>query len=157
MKERKKEAPQPPEGGDVNGFTFDLSIRIPSVLYSANPYLYEVLKIRAEKMRAKPTVTEKLLWEKIRNKQLGIKFRQQHVINKFIVDFCSIKSALIIEVDGKIHENQKEADAKRTRILEKEGYRVIRFTNEEIFYEIDTVLKKIKEATQPPEGGGRFY
>ncbi|MCK5153185.1 MAG: endonuclease domain-containing protein [Spirochaetales bacterium] len=168
MKERKEEAPQPPEGGgysvpvaeggDKSGYTFDLSNRIPSVLYSANPYLYKVLKIRAEEMRANPTRTEKILWEKLKNKQIGIKFRQQHVINKFIVDFCSIKSALIIEVDGAIHKNQKEADAERTRILEKEGYKVIRFTNKEIFYEIDTVVKKIREeATQPPKGGGRYH
>lgn len=154
---KEKDAPQPPEGGDESGFTSDLSIRIPSVLHSANPYLYKVLKIRAEEMRAKPTRTEKILWKKIKNKQLGIKFRQQHVINNFIVDFCSIKSALIIEVDGAIHKNQKKADAERTRILEQEGYKVIRFDNKEILYEIDTVLNKIKEATQPPEGEGRSH
>ena len=72
------------------------------------------------------------------------------------MDFCSIKSALIIEVDGVIHRSQKEADAERTRILEKEGYRVIRFTNKEIIYDINTVLNKIKEATQPPEGEENF-
>ncbi len=158
MKERKEEASQPPEGGGESGYAFDLSVRFPSVLYSANPYLYKVLKTRAEDMRANPTKAEKVLWEKIKNKQLGIKFRQQHIINIFIVDFCSIKSALIIEVDGAIHKNQKEADAERTRILEKEGYKVIRFNNKEILYEIDTVLNKIKEAcSQPSKGGEKTF
>ncbi len=167
----KEEAPQPPEGGakscqrseggDPNKFPSgnlwaDLSVSIPSVLHSANLLLYKELKVKAEEMRAMPTETEKLLWEKLRNKQLGIKFRQQHVINKFIVDFCSIKSALIIEVDGKIHINQKEADTERTRILEQEGYKVIRFTNKEILNNINKVLNKIKEASQPPKGGEKI-
>ena len=91
---------------------------------------------------------EEILWKKLRYKQLGIKFRQQHIINKFIVDFCSIEKALIIEVDGKIHEQQKEADAQRSKILEKEGYRVIRFTNEEVINNIDFVIYRIKEALQ---------
>ncbi len=151
------EAPQPPEGGDKTSCVSDLSIRIPSVLHSANPFLYKELEIKAEGMRANPTETEKLLWEKLRNKQLGIKFRQQYVINKFIVDFCSIKSALIIEVDGKIHINQKEADAERTIILEQEGYKVIRFNNKEILNDIDKVLNKIKEACpQPPKGEDKY-
>lgn len=146
-------APQPPEGGDKSAHLSDSSVRIPSVLHSANPYLYKELKIKAEEMRANPTDAEKLLWEKLKNKQLGIKFRQQHIINKFIVDFCSIKSALIIEVDGKIHNTQIEADAERTGILEQEGYKVIRFTNNEIYNDIDKVLNKIKEAARPPKGG----
>jgi type I restriction-modification system DNA methylase subunit len=148
-------APQPPEGGVKSTQISDLKVRIPSVLYSANPSLYEELKIKAEEMRAKPTESEKVLWEKLRNSQLGIKFRQQHIINKFIVDFCSIKSALIVEVDGEIHNNQIEADAERTRILKQEGYKVIRFSNNEVLNNIDKVLNRIKEASQPPKGGER--
>ncbi len=129
----------------------------PSVLKSAKPRLYEKLENMAIDMRNNPTVAEKLLWEKLRNKQLGIKFRQQHVIDKFIVDFCSIKSALIIEVDGQIHDDQKESDEKRTQILENQGYTVIRFKNEEILNDIDRVLSVIvliaQKAPQPPEGG----
>ena len=153
-----REAPQPPEGGDKSSQVSDLSVRIPSVLHSANPSLYKELKIKAEEMRANPTEAEKLLWKKLRNKQLGIKFRQQHVINKLIVDFCSIKSALVVEVDGKIHKNKIEADAERTGILEQEGYKVIRFSNNEVQNDINSVLNKIKETSrhappQPPEGG----
>jgi len=127
--------------------------------------LYKKLEERAKAMRANPTEAEKLLWEKLRNKQLGVKFRQQHVINKFIVDFCSIQSALIIEVDGKIHDRQIEEDSERTKILEHEGYSVIRFSNDEILNDIEKVVSTIKkqiekspsEAPIPPLGGWGAY
>ncbi len=138
-----RNAPQPHKGG----------VKMPSVLKSSNPALYKELSDRAKKMRANPTKAEEVLWDKLRNKKLGIKFRQQHIINKFIVDFCSIEKALIIEVDGQIHENQKEADDNRTKILKKEGYRVIRFTNDEIYNDVDTIVLKIKnEITKAPSG-----
>lgn len=127
-------APQPPEGG----------VKTPSVLKSANPALYAKLSVRAKQMRANPTNTEKILWDKLKNKQLGVKFRQQHIVNKFIVDFCSIEKALIIEVDGKIHEKQKEADKQRTKILENEGYKIVRYTNDDVINNINDVIAKIK-------------
>ena len=129
-----RNAPQPPKGG----------VKKPSVLQSANPRLYAELSVREKQMRGNPTNAEKILWDKLNNKQLGVKFRQQHIVNKFIVDFCSIEKALIIEVDGEIHEKQKEADKQRTKILENEGYTVIRFTNEEVLNSLDSVLSKIK-------------
>ena len=143
-----RNAPQPPKGG----------AKTPSVLKSATPRLYAELSVRAKQMRGNPTNAEKILWDKLNNKQLGVKFRQQHIINKFIVDFCSIEKALIIEVDGEIHEKQKEADEQRTKILENEGYTVIRFTNEEVLNSLDSVLSKIKNvasqpAPQSPKGG----
>ena len=105
-------------------------------------------------MRTNPTKAEKILWDKLSNKQLGMKFRQQHIVNKFVVDFCSIEKGLIIEVDGEIHEKQKEADEQRTKILENEGYAVIRFTNEEVLNNLNFVLTKIKNVTsQPPKWG----
>ena len=155
---RNAQAPRPPKGGGRDSQTNpEGGERSPSVLYSADTALYEELELKAKEMRANPTDAEKLLWNKLRNKQLGIKFRQQHVINKFIADFCSIESALIIEVDGEIHDEFKEADAERTRILESEGYKIIRFKNEEIFNNVDNVLDKMKVASdrapRPPEGG----
>ncbi|MBI9099626.1 MAG: endonuclease domain-containing protein [Spirochaetaceae bacterium] len=128
----------------------DDAIASPSVLCSSNPGLYEKLEYAAIDMRKNPTVAERLLWEKLRNKQLGIKFRQQHVIEKFIVDFCSIKSSLIIEVDGNIHDDQKEYDEDRTRILESQGYTVIRFKNVEVLKDIDDVLLRINAALKSP-------
>jgi very-short-patch-repair endonuclease len=116
------------------------------VLHSADPALYKMLEQKAKDMRANPTKAEKRLWEKLNNKQLGVKFRQQHVVNKFIVDFCSIKKALIIEVDGEIHNSQQEADTERTAILKNEGYSVIRFTNDEVLNNIEDVLSAIQKA-----------
>src|SRR6056297_1577032 len=102
-----RNAPQPPKGG----------MKSPSVLKSSNSALYGELSRRAKEMRKNPTKAERILWERLRNKQLGPKFRQQHIVNKFIVDFCSIEKALVIEVDGDIHDKQKEADEQRRKIL----------------------------------------
>ena len=104
---------------------------------------------RAKEMRANPTQAEAALWSQLRNKNLESKFRQQHLIADYIVDFVCLSKKLIIEVDGKIHDSQIEEDAKRTEILENNGYKVIRFKNEEVLGNIDHVLEKIiKELTQ---------
>ncbi|MCG8568921.1 MAG: N-6 DNA methylase [Spirochaetes bacterium] len=138
-----RNTPRPPEGGKKK----------PSVLHSADPALYRQLEQKAKEMRANPTQAEGLLWNKLKNKQLGVKFRQQHVINKFIVDFCSIEKALIIEIDGEIHNNQKEKDEERTRILQEEGYIVIRYTNNEILSDLDSVISSIqKQLSKSPLG-----
>ncbi len=146
-----REVPQPPKGGDGRVQPpegCEEGRKTPSVLSSANIKLYKELEIKAKEMRNNPTRAEKALWGHLRNKKLGVKFRQQHVVNKFIVDFCCIEKALIIEVDGEIHKNQKEADAQRTKILEQEGYRIIRFTNEEVFNNLDSVISKINTEIQ---------
>ncbi len=95
---------------------------------------------------------EKLLWEKIRGKQLnGIKFRRQHSIGCFIVDFYCSEYRLIIEVDGTIHNRTdiKEYDEERTEYIENFGMKVIRFTNEEVLKNIEEVLDKIATSFQP--------
>ena len=104
---------------------------------------------RAKEMRANPTQAEAALWEQLRNKNLDAKFRQQHLIGDYIVDFVCLRRRLIIEVDGEIHESQVEEDAKRTEILENDYFKVIRFKNEEVLADIDSVLEKIsKELSQ---------
>ncbi|WP_346883209.1 DUF559 domain-containing protein [uncultured Algibacter sp.] len=104
---------------------------------------------RAKEMRANPTKAEAVLWEALRNKKLNAKFRQQHLIGDYIVDFVCLDKKLIIEVDGKIHDSQVEADAKRTEILENDYFKVIRFKNEEVLDNINVVLEKIsKELSQ---------
>ncbi len=102
-------------------------------------------------MRANPTQAEAVLWEQLRNKNLEAKFRQQHLIGDYIVDFVCLDKKLIVEVDGKIHENQLDEDAKRTEILENDDYKVIRFSNEEVLGNIDSVLKTIQEALSQRE------
>ncbi|GAA4280594.1 leucine--tRNA ligase [Gaetbulibacter aestuarii] len=103
-----------------------------------------ILLEKAKAMRANPTEAEAALWSQLRNKNLESKFRQQHLIGDFIVDFVCLRKRLIIEVDGKIHDSQKEADAQRTEILENDGFKVIRFTNEEVLGNIEGVLKSIE-------------
>lgn len=95
-------------------------------------------------MRCEPTPAEEKLWQKLRNKQLlGFKFRRQHSIDRFIVDFYCGQANLIIEVDGSIHEYTQMEDAIRQEFLESLGFRVIRFRNEEVLNSLEGVLEKI--------------
>ncbi|HQA74265.1 DUF559 domain-containing protein, partial [Flavobacterium sp.] len=102
----------------------------------------------AKENRKNPTEAENILWNQLRNKNLGDKFRQQHLIDDFIVDFVCLSKNLIIEVDGGYHETkeQKELDEERTFILNKKGYKVIRFSNEEVLRNSSKVLEIINEA-----------
>lgn len=70
----------------------------------------------------------------------GTHFRRQHAIGPYIVDFCAVKPKLIIEVDGSQHLEQEEYDRERTEYMESKGYRVLRFWNNEVMEEIDTVM-----------------
>ncbi|RLD29027.1 MAG: leucine--tRNA ligase, partial [Bacteroidetes bacterium] len=112
---------------------------------TGNPNNAHLLLERAKEMRANPTQAESALWRQLKSKKLGIKFRQQHLIDDYIVDFVCLSKQLIVEVDGKIHNSQKEEDAQRTEILENNGYKVIRFTNEEVLENIDSVVSKIQK------------
>ncbi len=110
---------------------------------------------RAKEMRNNPTEAEAILWESLKGKNLGDKFRRQHVISDFIVDFVCLSKGLVIEVDGVIHDTQKEQDEARTEILNENGFKVIRFRNEEVLGDIDNVLTTIQkylENNVPPQG-----
>ena len=102
---------------------------------------------KAKENRNNPTEAERVLWQVLKGKQLGLKFRRQHLIDDFIVDFVCLRLKLIIEVDGDYHnsEEQIEKDNERTKILEDLGYEVIRFTNEQVIGDTQSVLKKIKQ------------
>lgn len=108
---------------------------------------------RARNLRKNQTPAEKELWQEIRKQKLGKLFRRQYPIrfyygNKkryFITDFFCKSKKLVIEVDGKIHEDQKEYDLGRDYIIKELGFNILRFTNEEIFNYTEYVLKKIKE------------
>lgn len=100
---------------------------------------------RAQEMRKDPTKAEERLWAHIRNRKLGDKFRRQRPIDTFIVDFVCLEKMLIIEIDGGIHKKQVDADESRQLLLEvKKGYKVIRFSNDEVLNETESVLEKIK-------------
>ncbi len=117
---------------------------------TADPTIYEALKQFARSNRQPQTVAEDKLWQLIRNKNLGIKFRRQHPIGTYIADFICLEKMLIIEVDGEIHEQTKEQDEKRTNILNSLGFQVIRFSNKEILNNIDSVITKIKNTMSSP-------
>ena len=99
----------------------------------------------AKELRSNLTNAEKILWGKLRNKKLGVKFRRQHPIDRFIVDFIAPEAKLIVEIDGPIHERIQEQDQTRQNRLEEMGYRVIRFPNEEVLRSPESVLGKITE------------
>ena len=98
----------------------------------------------AFELRNNMTEAEKMLWNRLNKNQLGVRFKAQHPIDIFIADFYCHKYKLVIEVDGDIHEKQKEYDDGRTFELEHFGIKLIRFTNDEIFRDIDEVVRKIK-------------
>jgi len=84
-------------------------------------------------MRKNPTEAEAVLWKELKGKKTGFKFRQQHPIDEFIPDFVCLSRKLIVELDGKYHDFQVDKDDQRTLKLEQKfGYKVIRFTNEEV-------------------------
>lgn len=113
------------------------------MLNTANKKLYEQLQIKAQEMRHSPTPAEAMLWSALDNKKLGIKFRRQHILNQFIVDFYCLEKNLVIEVDGKIHNDQKERDAERDTILKTLGCQILRFKNHEVINQIDKVTREI--------------
>ena len=105
--------------------------------------------LKARLLRKNMTAAEKTLWIYLQNKKFeGYKFRRQHPLHLFIVDFYCHELGLIIEVDGAYHETkeQEEEDEKRTELLKFQGLTVIRFTNDEVLADIDSVLTKIKNA-----------
>ncbi|MHB1196560.1 MAG: endonuclease domain-containing protein [Lutibacter sp.] len=104
--------------------------------------------LKAKELREKMTLSEKILWKELdNNKLLDVKFRRQHPIGIYIVDFYAHKLKLIIELDGKYHQNKKQQilDDERTTFLEFNGLKVIRFKNEEILENLSTVIQKIKK------------
>ena len=157
--EAGKKAPLPPKGGfteDYFGYE------------TADPILYRKLKEFVKSNRSRPTEAENILWQMLRGKKLGThKFRRQHIIGPFIVDFVCLKSRLIIEVDGLKHQLPENLinDRERTLWLYENGFEVIRFSNGQILSNIDSVLDAIlqrlnlisnyKESSEiPPSGGG---
>jgi len=103
---------------------------------------------KAKDLRKNETEAEKLLWDKLKNNQLGgFKFRRQHPISLYIADFYCHKLKLIIEIDGGYHftKEQISKDEERTEILDFNGVNVIRFSNDEVLSNIDNVLNEIKK------------
>ncbi len=102
---------------------------------------------RATELRNDPTTAEAKLWAYLRLNRLdGMRFRRQHAIGRYVVDFCSPAAKLVIEVDGSEHLQQADQDATRTEFLESQGYRVLRFWNNQVLNDIDGVARAIQQA-----------
>ena len=112
-----------------------------SMFYNASPGIFQ----KAEELRNNMTAAEEMLWQYLRKSQLGVRFKAQHPIDKFIADFYCHKAKLVVEIDGAIHNNQKEYDIDRSDELNNLGLNVIRFTNEEVLNNIDSVIDEIKK------------
>jgi very-short-patch-repair endonuclease len=111
---------------------------------------------RARQLRRHPTPTEQTLWQRLRKRQLGAKFRRQVAIGTFIVDFFCREAGLVIEIDGDPHEEgpQAEHDKARTEWLEDHGFRVLRFKNDEVEQKIQGVIDAIGEKLPLPRSAG---
>jgi very-short-patch-repair endonuclease len=117
--------------------------------YLTPPDLWVRLKPLARQKRRRPTPAEEALWQRLRCRQIAnLKFRRQHTIDRFVVDFYCAEARLVVEVDGPIHEYAPEEDAIRQEFLESLGLRVIRFTNDRVLKEIHSVVETILEAAQ---------
>jgi valyl-tRNA synthetase len=144
-------SPSPSEGGDVNSAANYGYL-------TAKHTNYDLLKKYSKELRRFSTEAEAALWEMLRRKNLDVRFRRQHIIGDYIVDFVCLPKKLIVEVDGGYHNQDEiaEADAIRTSILNDLGFHLIRFSNEEVIGNSEEVLKQIKDAltkTSPPLEG----
>jgi very-short-patch-repair endonuclease len=95
-------------------------------------------------MRKEPTKAEEAMWTMLRHDNLGVRFRRQHVLSDFILDFVCLKKRLVIEVDGEIHLEQKEEDEIREQSIKEHGFIILRFTNREVLNEEARVFDRIK-------------
>jgi very-short-patch-repair endonuclease len=99
---------------------------------------------QARALRKNMTDAERVLWQRVRNRQLGgFKFRRQKPIGSYIADFVCVEKKIIIEVDGGQHSLRQEYDTDRSDYLRKKGFRVLRFWNHDVLKEKDAVLNKI--------------
>ncbi|RNC86413.1 MAG: DUF559 domain-containing protein [Winogradskyella sp.] len=112
---------------------------------TARPSTYSLMKELQQENKKNSTKAEQILWESLRGKKIGYKFRRQHIIDEFIVDFVCLEKSLVIEIDGGYHnrKEQQEIDEIRTFILKDLGFTVIRFKNEEVIGDIDSVINTI--------------
>jgi len=103
---------------------------------------------RAKELRRDMTPAETILWHELRGNKLGVHFRRQQVIAGFIVDFYCHKAALVVEVDGDIHDLQQEEDARREKVLSEMGLRIVRFRNEEVMKNLSAVVGSLHKLVE---------
>ncbi len=105
----------------------------------------ETAQAHARALRHELSDAERALWKHLRNRSLGgAKFRRQHPIGPFIADFCCVEARLIVEIDGGQHDEQVKQDGRRPAFMTAQGYRVIRFWNNEVLQSLEGVLQRIE-------------
>ncbi len=110
-----------------------------------------MLKKFKKQLRASQTDAEPRLWFHLRSRSFqGCKFRRQHILLGYIVDFVCLERKLVIELDGGQHLEQEGYDTKRTQALEKDRFKVIRFRNTDMLKNLDSVLESILNTPHPP-------
>jgi very-short-patch-repair endonuclease len=103
----------------------------------------------ARSLRLNMTPAEEKLWSALQNKQvLGMRFRRQHAVGRYVLDFYCPACKLAIELDGSVHDDRQEEDAIRTQEIERYGYQVIRFDNAEVMKNLEQVVQQIAEVLQ---------
>ena len=146
-------SPLSPEGGK-SANAADETIDMVSEVISDGKFGYmtsrdnfHFLEQKAKEMRENMTEAETVLWEALKSKHIGDKFRRQHIIGNFIADFVCLSKRLVIEVDGGYHtdDTQQGLDEGRAEELKQLGFEVIRFTNEEVLNNLDKVVHQITE------------
>ena len=101
---------------------------------------------RARSLRRPLTPAESSLWRFLRNGHVaGLRFRRQHPIGRYIADFCCVDRKLVVELDGYSHEDRDRSDAYRTAAIEARGYRVVRFTNDDVARDVLAVVSAIAQ------------
>lgn len=106
---------------------------------------YDLLKQFAKENRTHPTDAERVMWELLRNKAEGLKFRRQHIIGNYIADFACLSCQIVVEIDGKYHlsEEQQRYDRERTEHFASLGFHEIRFSNEEVLQDTDRTIERV--------------
>ena len=99
---------------------------------------------RARELRREITPAEKILWKELRANKLGVHFRRQQVIQGFIVDFYCHRAGLVVEVDGDVHDLQKEEDERREKVLSALGLMIVQFRNDEVMKDVSAMVGKIR-------------
>ena len=129
--------------------------------HTSEPKLWRKLAPQAKGMRREPTVAEQRLWQELRRKTLDVRFRRQHPIDRFVVDFCSLEFRLVVEVDGSLHKQRRGPDAVRDQRLSELGFRVLRFANARVLNQLPSVIaeigKAVREATPHPRPAGAAH
>ena len=157
----------PPQGGTSDSD----NLNNPYSYSTGDPIAYGLLKDFVDEHRSNPTEAEKVLWDIVKGRKMaGFKFRRQHIISTYITDFVCLSEKLVIEVDGLYHQlpENKISDEERTKELNRLGFEVLRFTNEQVLHDtnsvINTILLRVKQGNSkllknhiPPAGGGAVF